>query len=102
MMMIRWVTMASQVIRGQLKGEALGVVVATITALSAVVVGSWQRTAHGQQKALTEATTAKREQDSRFRRHIGLSEGLHLVGTEMADCGRKTGATELKVGQRQR
>jgi len=30
--------------------------VATITVLSAVVVGSWQRKAHGQQEALTVAT----------------------------------------------
>ena len=57
------------------KGVALDipVVVATITALSAVVVGSWQRKAHGQQKALAVATQAKREQDSGFRRPNGLN-----------------------------
>jgi hypothetical protein len=38
---------------------------ATITALSAVVVGSWQRKTHGQQKALTVATSGRRKQNPR-------------------------------------
>ena len=44
----------------------LAISVAAITAQFAVVVGRWQPTAHGQQKALTVATDAKREQNSRF------------------------------------
>jgi len=41
------------------------VLAASITVQFAVVVGSWQRKAHGQQKALTVATTAHAEQNSR-------------------------------------
>jgi hypothetical protein len=46
--------------------------VAKITAQFAVVVGGWQAIAHGQQKALTVATYAKREQSSSIVGNNGL------------------------------
>ena len=41
-----------------------------------MVVGGWQPMAHGQQKALTVATHAKRDQNSHCLPHNGLTQGF--------------------------
>ncbi|MCI0420202.1 MAG: hypothetical protein L0312_13420, partial [Acidobacteria bacterium] len=64
----RLVTAVTQLVKG--RALDIPVWVATITARFAVVVGCWTKS-HGQPKALTVATNAKREQDSRFAAHNG-------------------------------
>ena len=54
--------------------------VARITAESAVVVGSSQPTARGQQKAPTTAPKTKGEQNSRFGRQDGPSTVIDIYG----------------------
>ena len=64
----------------------------------AVVVGRWQPIAHGQQKALTVATKAKREHNSRCVGHNGLFSSPPNR-SPLGDSGERLGAGELRGGE---
>ena len=57
----------------EIAASAVEVEVATITAQFSAVVGPWRPKAHGQQRSLTVATQARREQDSHFVAHDGIT-----------------------------